>query len=192
VTSSDEFVAAIASRFDAAQLAPGWVHDIEVRAAVFLEANPGRPGASYLRRAVRFAELTAKAVRAGDAEQAVTAAVGALQAAWQAEMIEAKAHWYDLRVAPKVGVGEKFTAGRKRGSVSAVRLAVRRILKKNPGARTAEVWAAVKAKPPKGVEVHDTSNPALRHITTKNAPPTGFRQFANIVSEERIQGLASP
>lgn len=96
------FVVLIASRLEAARPDEGWIADIEARAAVFLEADPGRPGAEYLRLAVRWAETTRKAVEAGNAGGAAMMAAATIQAAWQAEMIEARARWFEPKVAPRV------------------------------------------------------------------------------------------
>lgn len=86
---------------------------------------------------------------------------------------------------PKARVGEKFTAGRKAGTVSPLRLAVRRILKRRPKATAAEVWASLKGKPPKGITLHDARWGEPKYIKTAGKPNTSFARFRNIVSEER-------
>lgn len=85
---------------------------------------------------------------------------------------------------PKALVGEKFTQGRKPGSASPLRLAVRRIVKRNPKAKAAEVWAALKAKPPRGIVFHDEWG-GDRYVKTEGHGRTEYRRFLNIVSEER-------
>jgi hypothetical protein len=85
---------------------------------------------------------------------------------------------------PKAVVGERFTAGRKAGTVSPLRLAVRRILTRRPKATTAEVWGALKARPPRGITFVDS--PRLgRYVETEGRPDTSYRSLANIVAKER-------
>lgn len=179
----DQSVGLGMSRYDAAKLSGGWVADIGLRAAVLLEDDPARPSADYLHRAVKFAAMTGRAIEAGSAAGAAMAAAGTMQAAWQVEMIEARERWFEPKVAPKVAIGQKFTAGRKVGTIGLVRLAVRRILKREPSATAARVWEAITAKPPKGITPYD--NRLGKYIEAPGQAPTGYRRFANIVSEEK-------
>jgi hypothetical protein len=80
--------------------------------------------------------------------------------------------------------GQKFT-GRKEGSIGPVRKFLRSYMAKNPKAKAAQAWAAIKMKPPKGVAVDDAFVLKDRRITTEGAKPTSYLQFQNIVSEER-------
>jgi hypothetical protein len=79
--------------------------------------------------------------------------------------------------------GRKFPPGRRPGSGSKVRLFVRRYLKTHRTASAIAVWDAIAAKPPKGVTVCDNS--VGKYIETDGAPDTGYRRFANIVTEEK-------
>lgn len=83
-------------------------------------------------------------------------------------------------------LGDKFDRhGRKRGSIGVVRKFVSSYMGKHPAAKTAEVWAALAAKPPRGVEVYEASGDVERYIRTPGKADTSYRQFQNIVSEER-------
>ena len=84
---------------------------------------------------------------------------------------------------PLSKTGQKFVSGRKPGSVGPVRLAIRRYLKRQPQARAAQIWAALSAKPPKGMTFYD--NRLGKYIETNGQPDTQYRQFANLVSMER-------
>jgi hypothetical protein len=79
--------------------------------------------------------------------------------------------------------GMKMLAGRKVGTVGAVRKAIDRVLKDRPTATTAEVWSAIKAKPPKDITVFDNS--LGKYIETSGNANTGYRRFANTVSEAK-------
>lgn len=81
-------------------------------------------------------------------------------------------------------LGQRFKQGRKPGTVSPLRLAVRRILRRTPQATAAGVWAALAARPPKGLSFVDSSRLG-RYVETAGKPDTGYRRFATIVSEER-------
>ena len=84
---------------------------------------------------------------------------------------------------PLSQTGQKFVSGRKPGSAGPVRLAIRRHLKRQPQARAAQIWAALSAKPPKGMTFYD--NRLGKYIETDGQPDTQYRQFANLVSMER-------
>lgn len=89
---------------------------------------------------------------------------------------------------PLSRTGKKFVAGRKQGAVGPVRAAVRRYLQRHPEANTAQIWAALKAKPPKGMAFYD--NRFGRYIETQGYKDTSYRLFTNMVSAERkYQGL---
>jgi hypothetical protein len=83
-------------------------------------------------------------------------------------------------------LGMKMRAGRKEGTVGAVRKAIQRVLKDRPTATTAEVWSVIKARPPKGMAFFESTNPKLgKYIETSGNADTSYRRFANIVSEEK-------
>ena len=84
---------------------------------------------------------------------------------------------------PLSRTGKKFVSGRKPGAAGPVRLAIRRYLKRQPQARAAQIWAALSAKPPKGMAFYD--NRLGKYIETEGQPDTQYRQFANLVSMER-------
>lgn len=83
---------------------------------------------------------------------------------------------------PKAIVGEKFTAGRKAGSVGKLRMWVRKFVAKHPTATPAQVWAALAKRPPKGFTVTEGFRP---HVWVDGVGETGLARFRNIVSEER-------
>lgn len=84
---------------------------------------------------------------------------------------------------PKGKVGERFTAGRKAGTVGTVRAWVRKYMAKNTKANAASAWDAFKCRPPKHCYVYE--NALGRYIETDGAPNTGYRRFVNIVRDER-------
>jgi hypothetical protein len=84
---------------------------------------------------------------------------------------------------PKAAVGAKFCAGRKRGTIGPVRAWLRKYLMKHPGATTAQAWAALAKRPPKGMTVRN--NRLGRYIETAGHADTSYRQFQNLVSLER-------
>ena len=177
-------VAWVASRFDAASLGATWVAEIEQRAKAFLEIDPDRPAAAYLRKAVDHARQAERAVEVGDAQAAAIMAAGAMCAAWQAEMIEARERWFEVHVAPLADTGRRFRGGRKAGSAGPVRLAIRRVLSRNSTASALQVWEAINTRPPKGMALYDS--PRLgKYIETKGRKDTGWARFQTIVSEER-------
>lgn len=89
---------------------------------------------------------------------------------------------------PLSRTGKKFVAGRKQGAVGPVRAAVRRYLQRQPDANTAQIWAALKTKPPKGMVFYD--NRLGRYIETPGYKDTSYRLFSNMVSAERkYQGI---
>lgn len=90
---------------------------------------------------------------------------------------------YAITAGPLIAKARKFDPGRRPGSGSRVRKEVAKHLMRNPKATAAEVWAAIEAKPPKGMSVLE--NRAGRYIETTGAKDTGYDRFANIVSEER-------
>jgi hypothetical protein len=83
---------------------------------------------------------------------------------------------------PKAAVGEKFTAGRKKGSVGRLRMWVRTFIGKYPTASAAQAWAALAKRPPKGFTVVEGFR---AHVWVDGAGETGLARFKNIVSEER-------
>ena len=88
-------------------------------------------------------------------------------------------------IAPVVKVGERFTQGRKLGTVGPVRKAIRVALRKRQQATAAEVWAAISARPPRQMAFYDS--PRLGKYIETGSPPksTGYPRFQTIVSEER-------
>lgn len=78
----------------------------------------------------------------------------------------------------------KFKQGRKAGTVSRLRLAVRRELQRAPKSTADEVWRRLTARPPRGLAFYDS--PRLgRYIETEGGKDTAYPRFQNIVSEER-------
>ena len=88
---------------------------------------------------------------------------------------------------PLAQLGAKFTGGREPGTVGAVRKFVRRHLAKHPDAKAQEVWAALSAKPPRGVEVYEANGRVERYVRTAGKADTSYRTFQNLVSAERAK-----
>lgn len=80
----------LVSRLDAARLSPDWLQRVTLRVRAYLDANPDRPEAEHLHRVIHLATLAEKAIEQGDAAEAVTAAMGVIQAAWQAELVQGR------------------------------------------------------------------------------------------------------
>src|SRR5687767_9997473 len=83
-------VCEIASRLGARQASLRWLDDIERNADIYLELEPDRRGAAFLRQAKDKARRVRLAVDQGNALHAAVLALDALQAAWHAEIAEAR------------------------------------------------------------------------------------------------------
>jgi hypothetical protein len=89
----------LVSSWPASHASPEWLRRIAQAAEVYLAANPARNGAAHLRDARRLARLAQRAIAAShDDGGAVMAALGALQAAWLAEISEG---WPIIRAGAK-------------------------------------------------------------------------------------------
>lgn len=86
----DSTIAAICTGFNSLQPSISWIEIIELSAQSYLKNNPARPAAPYLRQAIKMARLTQQAIQQNDAHGAAFATAGALQAAWEAEIVEAR------------------------------------------------------------------------------------------------------
>ena len=75
--------------------------------------------------------------------------------------------------------------GRKPGTISPVRKAVRRYLANHPADSAAQAWKAFTMKLLRGIELYEANGAVERYIRTAGWPDTSYRQFQNIVSEER-------
>ena len=80
----------LASRLDAAAVAPQSLKALALRAQAYLDADPARRSARLLRTVVNMVERAHRAINDDDTRIAVTAAMTALQAAWQAELLEGR------------------------------------------------------------------------------------------------------
>lgn len=85
---------------------------------------------------------------------------------------------------PKAIVGEKFTTGRKKGTVGKLRKWVEKFIARHPTATPAQAWAALKSKPPKGIEVDDNFTPTL---WVHGAGQVTRKTFQNTVAEVKKQ-----
>jgi hypothetical protein len=98
--------------------------------------------------------------------------------------VEGLALLTDNEHAGQVIHGKKFP-GRKPGSIGPVRKFIRARLAKNHAATNEELWAAIKAKPPKGWTPMESTRLG-RYIEGPNAGDNlGWARFCNIASEER-------
>ncbi len=85
---------------------------------------------------------------------------------------------------PLSKTGKKFVAGRKQDAIGPLRAAIRRYLKSHPKAKTAEIWSALKAKPPKGMTFFDNRQGKYIERDDKTSDVT-YRGFTNMISKER-------
>lgn len=80
--------------------------------------------------------------------------------------------------------GAKFTEGRKVGTTSPIRRRMAELLRKSPGMRNADLWAAIKSKPPRGWDLVEN------RVGKYASGPTGVRdmsyaRFCNVAAELR-------
>lgn len=95
-----------------------------------------------------------------------------------------RAGWliYQGSAAPLVAKGKKF-APNGRGK-SPIRKVIASLLKKNPAMKTAEIWNAVKDRPPHGHSVMENRNG--KYIEGPNPGQNmDYKRFSNVCSEER-------
>lgn len=83
-------VAEICSRLDARRASLDWLPRISQLATVYLNSDPDRIGADFLRLAISEAKLAQKALELGLADAAALSAMAAIQAAWRAEIAEGR------------------------------------------------------------------------------------------------------
>lgn len=84
----------------------------------------------------------------------------------------------------QAAIGQKFKDGRKRGSVGPIRKAIGLLLKKSPNMKNAELWDALKAKPPRGWEVRE--NRMGKYIEGPNPSDSmTYASFINAAAKER-------
>ena len=86
--------------------------------------------------------------------------------------------------AAKAGV--KFKQGRKPNTSGPIRKAIVRLLAASPDMKNAELWGAIKAKPPRGWKVCD--NRVGKYIEgPKASDGMNYARFCNVASEARKQ-----
>jgi hypothetical protein len=81
--------------------------------------------------------------------------------------------------------GQKFSIGRKVGTVSPVRSAVANLLAKHPDLKASNLWEAIKQKPPKGWRAYETSRLGKYLEGPSPQDTMKYRRFCNICSEEK-------
>lgn len=94
------------------------------------------------------------------------------------------AKWTDF-MRPLAKHGRDMRRGRKKGTEGPIRKFVRAHLMKDTDAKPAAIWAALKKKPPKGVEVYESGPKDRWHICTDKGKPTSYSSFSTTVSSER-------
>ncbi|MDP2824711.1 MAG: hypothetical protein Q8O52_18770 [Sulfuritalea sp.] len=121
-------------------------------------------------------------------------ALAVFQEAVRLGPVEGLALLTDNEHAGQVIHGKKFP-GRKLGSIGPVRKFIRKALSIKPAATNEELWAAIKAKPPKNWTPMESTRLG-RYIERPNTGDNvGWPRFCNIASEERkgdSHGLANP
>ena len=89
---------------------------------------------------------------------------------------------YGMRDAAKLGA--KFSKGGKSKTYGPIRKAISRLLSKNPSMKNDELWAAIKASPPKGWTALENRNG--RYIEgPKAGDDMQYERFCNVASLER-------
>lgn len=89
--------------------------------------------------------------------------------------------------ADAVATGNKFKQGRTKGALGPVAKRVASYLKSHPKAPAEEVWAALKARPPKGYRFMDGSSLG-RYVERGAKEVMGWKRFQDTVSEQRPEG----
>lgn len=85
---------------------------------------------------------------------------------------------------PLAEFGKRFRNGRKTGSVGKIRKVIALFLEKNPAAKPAQMWEALRTKPPARWAVHENSTG--KYIEGPHARDSmGYARFCNVFSEER-------
>jgi len=110
--------------------------------------------------------------------EAREAATEAKQAYW---IVDAMAHFKDYQLFDDAVQGEKFTAGRKRGSVSPIRKAIARLLAKRPDMDNEELWDSIAKRPPRSHDFYEDRERLIEGPERTIKYPT----FRNIASMER-------
>lgn len=88
---------------------------------------------------------------------------------------------------PMAKLGEKFSAGRKAGSIGSVRAFIRQQFRHHPKAKAGEILSALKTANIKGVRVFEGVEGV---VVSQDGAQMSYRRFTNMVSEERgVQGL---
>ena len=88
---------------------------------------------------------------------------------------------------PNAKLGEKFSAGRKAGSIGPVRAFIRQQLLQHPKAKAGEILSALEKANIKGVRVYEGIDGV---VISQNGARMLKRRFTDMVSEERgFQGL---
>lgn len=91
----------------------------------------------------------------------------------------------DGKTADQIVTGKKFLSGRKSNSIGPVRKFIRNALKKNPEMKNADLWEAIKERPPRGWDVMENSR-FYKYIEKPNSGDNvGWKRFCNIAAEER-------
>ena len=81
-------------------------------------------------------------------------------------------------------IGRRFKLGRRIYSRGPVRIAIARLLKKNPDLKNAEIWETLAAAPPKGWTFFD--NRVGKYVEGPGAGESmSYARFCNVCAEER-------
>jgi len=83
----------------------------------------------------------------------------------------------------KAALGQKFSKGRKPSSPGPIRRAIAKHLKGDPEAKNAELWEAIKARPPRGWSGFD--NRTGKYFEGPQNENMDYRRFRNVCAEER-------
>lgn len=89
------------------------------------------------------------------------------------------------KLVPAAKTGKKFIAGRKPGAAGPIRKAIAKLLKKNPGFKNPDLWAALSANPPRGWNFFD--NREGRYIEGPRIAEDHmvYGRFCTVCGEER-------
>lgn len=103
------------------------------------------------------------------------------------ELLRACMHAEEIGDVPEfrlMSTGQKFVNGRAPETLSPVARKIKAYLTKNPSAKAAEVWNALKNAPPKGLDFRESTRLG-RYIERGREPVMEWRRFQNLVSDHR-------
>lgn len=172
----------------ASELPLKFLEYIGTAAAAYLAADPERPGAAHLRQASDMVDKALKAIEYGRAGTAARCAGSAVHAAWQAEMIEARSRWFDLKVAPRVKAADDRSKQMSQFGASGTE--ARRKYSEDDHQR----WRQLIADDPDLRRLYETSvkRCAERIAEREQLPPEAVETIRRVTAKKMVGNLGSP